>query len=143
MGDLTDYASQGPEAIRTEIEQSGQLLVALLLSLTYLWLLVRISAWLLLAVAVMGGLITLLQKQLLPRIRAGSKSVAQAQVEISSRITEDFQGLRLLHSSGHLEAADLRLQNRMGELRHQLRAQARRMAVVQPFSSFLPIWPSP
>ena len=140
VGDLTDYASQGPEAIRTEIEQSGQLLVALLLSLTYLWLLVRISAWLLLAVAVMGALITLLQKQLLPRIRAGSKSVAQAQVAISSRITEDFQGLRLLHSNGHLDAADLRLQNRMGELRRQLRAQARRLAVVQPFSSFLPIF---
>jgi ATP-binding cassette subfamily B protein/subfamily B ATP-binding cassette protein MsbA len=65
--------------------------------------------------------------------------VAQAQVAISSRITEDFQGLRLLHSSGQLEAADQRLQARMGELRRQLRGQARRLAVVEPFSNFLPI----
>ena len=139
VGDLTDYASQGPEAIRTQIEQSGQLLVLLLLSATYLAVLVGISPWLLLAVVLMGGLITLLQKRLLPRIRAGSQRVAQAQVAISSRITEDFQGLRLLHSSGQLEAADQRLQGRMGELRQQLRGQARRLAVVEPFSSFLPI----
>ena len=65
VGDLTDFASQGPEAIRIQIEQSGQLLVLLLLSATVLAVLVGISPWLLLAVALMGGLITLLQKQLL------------------------------------------------------------------------------
>ena len=139
VGDLTDSISQGPEAIRIQIVESGRLLVCLLLSITYLLLLVSISPWLLLGVAVMGGLITMLQKQLLPRIRAGSKRVAQAQVTISSRITENFQGLRLLHSSGQLEAADLRLQKSMGELRLQLRAQARRLSVVEPFTNFLPI----
>jgi ATP-binding cassette subfamily B protein/subfamily B ATP-binding cassette protein MsbA len=65
--------------------------------------------------------------------------VTQAQVAISSRITEDFQGLRLLHSSGQLEAADQRLRSGMGALERQLRGQARRLAVVVPFSSFLPI----
>ena len=139
VGDLTDYANQGPLAIRNQIEQTGQLLVLLLLSVTYLAVLVGISPWLLFAVILIGGLITLLQKRMLPRIRAGSKSVSQAQVAISSRITEDFQGLRLLHSCGQLEAADLRLQKRMDELRLQLRAQARRLALVQPFSTFLPI----
>ncbi len=139
VGDLMDYASQGPEAIRIQIEQSGQLLVLLMLSITYLAVLVSISPWLLLAVALMGGLITLLQSLLLPRIRMGSKSVANVQVEISSLITENFQGLRLLHTTGQLEAADQRLQVRMRELRHQLRSQARRLGVVQPFSNFLPI----
>ena len=51
-----------------------------------------------------------------PRIRAGSKRVAQAQYN-RSRITENFQGLRLLHRAP--EAADLRLQKSMGELRLQ------------------------
>jgi subfamily B ATP-binding cassette protein MsbA len=139
VGDLTDYAAQGPEAIRQQIELSSGLVVGLLLIATYLAVLVGISPWLLLAVAVMGALITLVQKQLLPRIRSGSRAVSQAQVAISSRITEDFQGLRLLHSSGQLEAADQRLRVRMGELERQLRGQARRLAVVAPFSSFLPI----
>lgn len=139
VGDLTDYASFGPEAIRQQIEQSSTLLVNGLLCATYLVVLVGISPWLLLAVVLMAGLIGLLQKQLLPRITAGAQAVSQIQVAISSRITEDFQGLRLLHSSGQLEAADQGLRAGMGELERQLRAQARRLAVVGPFASFLPI----
>lgn len=139
VGDLTDYAGQGPEAIRTQIEQTSALLVGVLLSLTYLFVLARISLWLLLAVAVMAGLIIQVQKHMLPRIRSGSKAVTASQVAISSRIIEDFQGLRLLHSSGQLDAADQRLRAGMGELEHQLRAQGRRMAVIGPFSSLLPI----
>jgi ATP-binding cassette subfamily B protein/subfamily B ATP-binding cassette protein MsbA len=139
VGDLNDYANVGPEAIRLQIDLSSELLVLLLLSATYLAVLVGISPWLLLAVLLMGGLITLVQRQLLPRIRAGSNAVTQARVAISSRITEDFQGLRLLHSSGQLDAADSRLRARMGELEQHLRGQSRRLAVVVPFSSFLPI----
>lgn len=139
VGDLSDYASQGPEAIRLQIEFSGQLLVGVLLIATYLAVLVGISPWLLLAVVLMGGVITLLQKQLMPRIRAGARGVSETQAKISSRITEDFQGLRLLHSSGQLDAADQHLRQRMGQLERQLRGQARRLAVVVPFSSFLPI----
>jgi len=139
VGDLTDYASQGPEAIRLQIEYTSALVVSVLLIATYLAVLVGISPWLLLAVALMIGLITLLQKKLLPRITAGSRAVSEAQVAISSRITEDFQGLRLLHSSGQLDAADQHLRSGMGELERQLRGQARRLAVVGPFASFLPI----
>jgi ATP-binding cassette subfamily B protein/subfamily B ATP-binding cassette protein MsbA len=139
VGDLTDYASRGPEAIRLQIELSSGLLVGVLLIATYLTVLVGISPWLLLVVLLLGGVITLLQKVLLPRIRAGARGVSETQVKISSRITEDFQGLRLLHSSGQLEAADQLLRQRMGQLERQLRGQARRLAVVGPFSSFLPI----
>ena len=60
-------------------------------------------------------------------------------VAISSRITEDFQGLRLLHSSGQLDVADQRLRAEMGLLERELRGQGRRMAVIGPFTSFLPI----
>jgi subfamily B ATP-binding cassette protein MsbA len=139
VGDLTDYAAQGPEAIRIQVEQSSALLVGLLMMAAYLATMVSISPWLLLAVLAIGLLITLLQRRLLPRIRSGSKAVAETQVAISNRITEDFQGLRLLHSSGLLEMADRRLVAVMGELEGQLRRQARRLAVVGPFSSFLPI----
>jgi subfamily B ATP-binding cassette protein MsbA len=58
VGDRNAYASQGAEAIRMQVEQSGQLLVLLLLSSTSRAVLVGISPWLLLAVAMMGGLNT-------------------------------------------------------------------------------------
>ena len=139
VGDLTDHAFWGPEAIRNQIEQASTLLTGILLSITYLGVLTAISPWLLLAVALIASLILLVQKQLLPRIRAGANRVSDVQVAISSRITEDFQGLRLLHSSGQLDIADQRFRSLMSNLETQLRGQGRRMAVISPFSSFLPI----
>lgn len=139
VGDLNDYAGNGPEAIRIQIEQFSTLLTGLLLSVIYLVVLTTISPWLLLAVALIVSLITLVQKRLQPRIRAGARLVTDAQVAISSRITEDFQGLRLLHSSGQLDVVDQRVRAGIGQLERQLRRQGRRMSVIGPFSSFLPI----
>lgn len=139
VGDLADYTGQGSEAIKNQIKLGSGLLVDVLLCATYLVVLVGISPWLLVAVALMAGLISLLQRQLLPRIQRGSNALSQIQVEIGSRIIEDLQGLRLLHSSGQLNAAEQRLRVGLGAWEPQLRGQARRLAVVGPFASFLPI----
>ncbi len=139
VGDLTDYASQGPEAIRLQIEQSGQLLMNGLLLLTYLVVLVRLSLWLLLAALLMAGLIALVQRQLLPRLRRQGEVVTQAQVAISERITEDFQGLRLLHSSGQRHLADRALVDHLRDLESALRYRSRVIEVVNPLASFLPV----
>lgn len=139
VGDLTSHAATGPDALRQQIDLVSALVLGGLLIATYLAVLVGISPWLLLAVVVIGGLISVVQKRLLPRIRAGSLAVTQVQVAISGRVTEDFQGLRLLHSSGLLDLADQQLRARMAELEQQLRAQGRRLAVVEPLASFLPI----
>jgi ATP-binding cassette, subfamily B, bacterial MsbA len=139
VGDLTDYSREGPEALRLQIEVSSNLILGLLLSSTYLIVLVRLSSWLLLAVILLGIFIALLQAYLLPRIRSGSFDLTQSIVDISTRITEDFQGMRLLHTSGQLSAADLRLRSNMSMLERRLREQARRLAVIGPFAGFLPI----
>jgi len=139
VGDLTDHSAIGPSAIERQIQLSSNLLVGSLLIATYMTVLITISPWLLLAVVMIVGLITMVQRLLLPRIIASSKALSKIQVEISSRITENFQGLRLLHSTGQLEQADQSLRAGMGELERQLRGQGRRLAVVGPFSSLLPI----
>lgn len=139
VGDLTDYAAQGPIAIRIYIEQISILMVGLLLCLMYLWVLIRISPLLLIAVLFIGLVLTLLQKNILPRIRAGAMAVTSSELSINTRITEDFQGLRLLHSTGQLQSADQCVRSLMGELEHRLRAQSRQLAVVGPVSSVLPI----
>ena len=139
VGDLTDYSREGPEALRIQIEVSSNLLVGILLASTYLIVLVRLSPWLLLACLVLALSISYIQSQLLPRIRIGSSKLTQVNVEISSRITEDFQGMRLLHTIGQLSVADSRLRDKMGFLELLLREQARRLAVVGPISGFLPI----
>jgi ATP-binding cassette, subfamily B, bacterial MsbA len=139
VGNLTNYANSGPQAVQDQINALSGLLVALLMVLTYIVVLVGISPWLLLAVVAMGGLITVLQRQLLPRIAGGSRQLNAIEVAISQRVTEDFQALRLLHSSGQLDAADAQLRGRMGEFERASRAQTRRVSVVGPVSGFLPI----
>ena len=139
VGDLTDYASQGPYGIRIQIEQTSLLFVGAVLCCMYLFVLIRISPLLLVAVVFIGLVMTLVQKKLLPRIRAGAEAVTSSELAINTRITEDFQGLRLLHSTGQLKPADERVRSFMAELESRLRAQARRMSVVGPLSSTLPI----
>ena len=139
VGNLTNYANSGPMAVKEQISALSGLLVALLMVVTYIVVLVGISPWLLLAIAVMGGLLTLLQRQLLPRIAGGSRQLNGIEVAISQRMTEDFQALRLLHCSGQLDAADAHLGDRMSELERSIRAQCRRVSVVGPIAGFLPI----
>lgn len=139
VGNFTDYAAQGPIAIRTEIEETSSLMIGLLLCTTYLLVLVRISPVLLLAVLLMGGIVTFLQKKILPQIRTGSWNISRTEVEISSRMIENFQGLRLLHTTGQLEEADHKLRNNMGRLEELLKSQVRRLAIVGPISSLMPI----
>ncbi|QPN69517.1 ABC transporter ATP-binding protein [Synechococcus sp. CBW1108] len=139
IGDLADYTREGPEAIRIQIEVISNLIVGILLASTYLFVLVRLSPWLLLAVLVLATCISFIQSQLLPRIRVGSSNLVHTQVDVSSRLTEDFQGIRLLHTSGQLGVAVNRLRSKMALLELQFRQQARRLAVVAPISGFLPI----
>lgn len=139
VGDLTDYANSGPEAIRVHIEQINNLFISCLLSLTYLGVLVSISGWLLVSVIVLSGAIIVVQNKMLPIIKKGSTNLAQTQALVSRRITEDFQGLRLLHTAGQLEWADQRIKRSMGEYEGFMRKQARVLAILEPFSNLLPI----
>ena len=139
VGDLTDYASQGPEAIRNQVDQSGQLVMNLLLTTTYLVVLLKLSPWLLLAALLMAAVVGTVQRQLLPRLVRQAQLVTQTQVAISERITEDFQGLRMLHSSGQRRAADRAVEARLGELERALRYRSRVIEVVGPLANFLPV----
>jgi len=139
VGDLTDYIFWGPESIRIQIEQYSSLLVGSLLGITYLSVLTTISPWLLLVVAFMALLISLLQAKLLPKIRFKAQEVSKAQVEVSSRMTENFQGLRLLHSTGQLDKADQILRHNLSYLEQMLRGQGFLSSIIGPFISFLPI----
>lgn len=139
IGDLTNYAGTGPSAVQNQIGALSHLVVTFLMVITYIVVLIKISPWLLLAVVVMSGLIAALQRYMLPRIVGGSRLLNVLEVAISQRVTEDFQALRLLHSSGQLDEADRHLRGRMSELEQAQRAQTRRSSLVGPISGLLPI----
>lgn len=139
IGDLLDYASSGPEAIRVYIDQTSSLLVLIFLLLTYLFVLCAISPWLLIAALVIGLVLAFVQKNLLPSIRQGSESVTAEQVALSSAITDDFQGLRLLHTTGMLVETSVKVSKRLILLESKLREQVLRLSVITPLTNFLPI----
>jgi len=139
VGDLTDYAAQGPEAVNAEIFLLGQLLMNGVLLLAYLAVLVSLSPWLLLVAALMAGLITAVQQQLLPRLSRQAEAVMQAQVAISVRVTEDIQALRLLHSSGQRQRADHAVRSRLGYLEWALRRRSQITEVINPLATLLPV----
>ena len=109
------------------------------MALGYLLVLLRISPWLLLAAVALAAAISTLQKTLEPRVRAGSQLQVAVNQAISARVVEDYQALRFLHSSGELELADQRLQGLMREMEAAFRGQVRRLALLEPVASFLPI----
>ena len=86
-----------------------------------------------------GRGLTLVQRELLPRVRQRGFRGTQIGVAISTRIVEDIQGLRLLHSSGQLDQADRNMRSRMGELEENSIAQGKLGAVVGPITVFLPM----
>jgi ATP-binding cassette subfamily B protein/subfamily B ATP-binding cassette protein MsbA len=137
-GDLIDYVNQGPEAIRIQIEQTSLMLVSLFLSITYIVVLIGISPSLLVAVVVFGAITALVQKKLLPSLQLGSQRVTTLIMTLSSIINEDFQALRLLHTSGHLGLAETRVSRSVGELEDALRSQTRKLAIITPLFNFLP-----
>lgn len=139
VGELTMFSGAGSAAVQRQIETFSDLAVSLLMALVYLLVLLRISPWLLLAAVALAAAITALQKILEPRVRAGAQHQVAVDQSISARVVEDYQALRLLHSSGQLELADQRLQGLMGEMEAAFRGQARRLALLEPVASFLPI----
>jgi subfamily B ATP-binding cassette protein MsbA len=139
VGELTYYANSGPSAIRSQINVIADLVLNTLMAFGYLFVLVSLSPWLLIAAIAMGVVITAIQKKLLPKIGRVAQQLSSISMGISGRINEDIQGLRLLHSSGQLDTADRRLQERMGELERNLYRQARLVAVTQPIAQLLPI----
>ena len=139
MGELTTFAASGPSAVQIQIETLSDLAVGLLMALVYLLVLVRISPWLLIGAVALAAAITALQKTIEPRLRAGAHQQVSITQALNSRLIDDYQALRLLHSTGQLEHADQSLQGLLLKNEAVFRGQVRRLALLDPVASFLPI----
>jgi len=139
VGDLLYVAGAGPNAVMNEINIVSNIALTILMMLTYLVVLLSLSPWLLVAALVMGGLLSLVQQQLLPRIRTRSFIGTEQERNLSGRITENIQGLRLLHTSGELDEADKGVYDRTGDLEVNKRAATRLNSITGPINTFLPI----
>jgi len=139
VGDLLYVGSSGPSAVMTEINVVSSLVLTVLMGLTYLVVLLTLSPWLLVAALIMGGILALVQQQVLPLLRNYSFLGTELSREISTRITENIQGLRLLHTSGQLDEADRDVRSRSMAIEANSRASSRVASITGPLTTFLPI----
>lgn len=138
-GDLIDHLGQGPEAVRLQIQHSGQALLSALLALTYLLILLRLSPWLLLLALGPALVAVLLQRLLLPALRAGASLVSDAQVQVTACLTEQIHTLRLLHTTAGYAAAQRTLEQPLQQLETVQRRQGRRLELSGPVAGFVPV----
>jgi len=139
IGDLSDYALQSPINIRKFIQVIFETTVNIILIITYLFIMINISFNLLIAVFIIVSVVTLVQKKLIPSIRKSSVKVTNEQINIISSITEDFQGLRFLHSHGLLNIAIENLNLKLKKLEKSLNLQAIKTSFIEPFATFLAV----
>jgi len=139
VGDLQYINGMGPSTVISEINIVSGLVMNLLMMATYLVVLVSLSPWLLGAAVAMGGVLALVQQQLLPRIRSRAVESTVLGRELSSRMIENIQGLRLLHTSGQLDVADRDVTNQTKAVELNTRAQTRLNSVNGPIIVTLPI----
>jgi len=109
------------------------------MALTYIVVLLSLSPWLLFAALIMGGILTLIQQKILPLLRRYSFIGTELSQEISSRIIENIQGLRLLHTSGQLDQSDRDVRSRSRAIESNSRAASRINSITGPVTTFLPI----
>ncbi len=139
VGDLQYINGSGPGTVIGEINIVSAMVLNLLMLITYLVVLINLSPWLLVAAVGMGGVLALVQQQLLPRIRSRAVESTELGRELSSRMTENIQGLRLLHTSGQLDVADQVVANQTRSVEINSRAKTKLNAVNAPIIVILPI----
>jgi ATP-binding cassette subfamily B protein/subfamily B ATP-binding cassette protein MsbA len=139
IGELQYINSAGPNSIISEITTYNGLFISFLMLITYLVVLVRLSPWLLVAAIGLGFASTVIQRQLLPRATARANATTEISKELGSRMAENIQGLRLLHTSGCLDEAAAEVDRQSHLLEHNLRGQSRLNSVNGPVTIVLPM----
>ncbi|MFM9072199.1 MAG: ABC transporter ATP-binding protein [Cyanobium sp.] len=139
VGDLIFVTSTGPTAIINDIKSYSNLITNAFLLLTYLAVLIRLSPWLLIAAVLMGGLSMLAQNILLPKIGERARIATELGIELGSRMTENIQGLRLLHTTGFLQEAGKEVDRQTRNYEINARGQVRLNSINGPITLVLPI----
>lgn len=139
VGDLVNYATSADQAVRTQVEQINNFAVNIFLTLAYLIVLVSISPWLLLASFILAGVLFVVQRIMLPKITRNSFIAEAGTVSVLEQITENIQGLRLLHSFALLEEVRWQVNKKLTKLESALKHQTHIYNIAGPISSLLPV----
>ncbi|MEB3349365.1 MAG: ABC transporter ATP-binding protein [Cyanobacteriota bacterium] len=139
MGYLIKQTDQGPLVISKQIVWINNMVLSSIMSVMYVLLLISLSPWLLVVVGIAVVLITVLLKVALGPIKDTSYRLENVLLDVSCKINENLQNLRLLHSSGEIDQANVKMRATADQLEQTLRRHGELTNLVTPVSTFLPM----
>uniref|UniRef100_UPI0030D873CE ABC transporter ATP-binding protein n=1 Tax=Oculatella sp. LEGE 06141 TaxID=1828648 RepID=UPI0030D873CE len=139
IGDLLNFANSAASSVNNQIQTLNGLIVSLTFNIVYAAILVSLSPLLAVVAVVLAVVMVIIQRQLLPRLRAAAHRLNSAQVELSKRMTENIQALRLLHTFGTQQRATDEVTLLLRDVQIQLQQRARIFYLPEPILDILPI----
>jgi subfamily B ATP-binding cassette protein MsbA len=139
VGDLLNTANTAPRVVETQVIQFSNIFANAILAVGYLAVLLTLSPWLLLAAIILGLFLSQFQARLFPKIKQLSLSAVEVMVDISSMLTQDIQGLRVIHSLGIADKAANDLKEKISDYEIAVRRQILLKETLVPLTSFLPV----
>ncbi|MEO1148967.1 MAG: ABC transporter ATP-binding protein, partial [Cyanobacteria bacterium J06638_22] len=139
VGDLVLFANDAAIAVDRQITQINKIAISLSFAIMYLVVIVRLSAVLALAAAVLTLAVAFVQYKLIPRLRRVARRVTATQVESAKYITESIQALRLLHTFGMQRHAIESTHHLLSKTQEQLQKRAFIFYVPEPIMDTVPM----
>ncbi len=139
IGDLLMFASSAASTVDGQIQCLNDLVVSLSFTIVYAVILISLSPVLALVAVLLALVVIIVQQRLLPRLRAAAHRLNHAQVELSKRMTENIQALRLLHTFGTQQRATDEVICLLRDVQAQLQRRARIFFLPEPILDVLPI----
>ena len=100
IGDLADYVNSSTQVVGNYIKYANQLSLNLLITLVYIYFLIKISFWNILVLIIIAIFSNKVRSKILPRIKILSSKVLEKRVNLSEDVVEKFQALRFIYSNG-------------------------------------------
>lgn len=139
VGDLLNFTSFAAMAVNNQIGNLNYLIVSLSFTLVYSFILLRLSPYLALAAVLLALILIVVQQQLLPRLQKAAQNLMAVQVDLSKRMTENIQALRLLHTFGTQQRASNEVLQLLWKEQIKLQQRARLIYLSDPILDILPI----
>lgn len=139
VGDLLNFTSFAAIAVNNQIGNLNYLIVSLTFTLVYSFILLRLSPYLALAAVLLALILIFVQQQLLPRLQKAAQNLMDVQVDLSKRMTENIQALRLLHTFGTQQRATNEVLQLLWKEQIKLQQRARLIYLSDPILDVLPI----
>jgi ATP-binding cassette, subfamily B, bacterial MsbA len=139
VGDLVSFANSAAVTVNNQISALNNLVVSLSFTIVYSFILVSLSPFLALAAVLLALALIAVQQQLLPRLRTAARRLVHVQVELSKRMTENIQALRLLHTFGTQQRSTDEVLQSLKDVQAGLEKRAKLFYLPDPILEVLPI----